>query len=411
MATFQTLQQGLTDSRHLGTQLFRPYQWLKREVRPITDPMNKDKLFKDVAEKIARTVFRILIPFALIFTAVGYAYNFAAHFLNPLGPELPPARRDSSLPLSSASVHQVAEDRPPSPSPAPAASPAQPSENIYQELMTQVQELHDEFDRIFQEEGLPGLRGEKKDQLLGRFQELEVKITPHQDRIEMISVNQVFFPTRNQFLAAIQKRCELIQAPLRIKDNRVIPIPDKGNCFYIAASAAYELYASENTSMEDSDLRLDPKQLRTDIVNWQRQNIERDNELEGLIAAGISIYVMDMEQKIDGLEASIETFEALGEDTTVLEHEIEQLKQQIQLYQPEETRFTHYFAEVSNEGFWGGVAEFYAFSKMYNVAILVREKNMFGEKPENECFRFNVGAPKQMIIWWIDGHHFELRMD
>ncbi len=163
--------------------------------------------------------------------------------------------------------------------------------------------------------------------------------------------------------------------------------------------------------MDGSDLTLDPKQLRTDIVNWQRENIEQDRELKGLISAGISIYVMDKVQEIQGIGASIEMIASFGEDTAALEQQIKHIQQLILPYQQEETRFEHYFTEVSKEGFWGGVAEFYAFSKIYNVSILVRERNMLGEKPENECFRFNVGAPKQMTIWWIDGHHFEVKID
>ncbi|MBP7073899.1 MAG: hypothetical protein KBA81_00755 [Rhabdochlamydiaceae bacterium] len=407
MTTFQTLQEGLSDSRHLGTTLFAPQEWLYKEVQPILAPFKGDILGKELIEKIARIALIFLIPVVYLSTALGYTYNFAAHYLNTL--ESQPKKVDSELPshvqdqasvspeLSTHSLVQVPKES--------------PEENIYQNLMLEVDELHREYDLIFQQEGLPGLRGEKKDQLMRQFQKLGKKITPHQDKEEMKSVCKFFFQARNQFFAAIRQRSALIQAPLRMQDDGTIPIPDKGDCFYIAASVAYKLYVSQDRSMDGSDLTLDPKQLRTDIVNWQRENIEQDRELKGLISAGISIYVMDKVQEIQGIGASIEMIASFGEDTAALEQQIKHIQQLILPYQQEETRFEHYFTEVSKEGFWGGVAEFYAFSKIYNVSILVRERSMFREKPENECFRFNVGAPKQMTIWWIDGHHFEVKID
>ncbi len=393
MTTFQTLQEGLSDPRHLGTTLFAPSQWLHKEIQPITAPFKGDIIGKELIEKVARIALIFIMPFAYLFTAVGYAYNLAAHLINPLEKQPPKIDPEPSI------TSQAHEEK------------ISPIEDICQKFLTEINELREELDRIFQQEGLPGLRGFQKDQLLRRFHELEEKITPHIGVQEMKSVCDFFFEIRNQFFAAIRQRSALTQVPLRIQEDGVIPIPDKGDCFYIAASVAYQLYVLQNRSIDGSDLTLDPKNLRTEIVDWQRKNIAQDKELTGLISAGISIYVRDREQEIQGIQASIDMIALLEEDTTALEDQIEQIKQQILPYQQEETRFEHYFTEVSKEGFWGGVAEFYAFSKIYNVHILVREKNRFGEKPENECFRFNVGAPKQMILWWIDGHHFEVKID
>lgn len=397
MTTFQTLQEGLSDPRHLGTTLFAPCQWLHKEIKPISAPFKGDIIGKELIEKVARIALIFIMPFAYLFTAVGYAYNLAAHFLNPLEKQAPKTKTQAPLPT----VGEVpAED-------------SSTQENIYEKLFNEVNELRQEFDRIFQQEGLPGLRGDQKAQLLRRFHELEEKITPYQDKSEMVSACKVFFMLKNQFLAAVRQRRELAQAPLnlRMKDNGEIPIPDRGDCFYIAAIAAYPLYVVQNKAIDGSDIKLSPEELRQKIVTWQKENIDHDDELKGLIEAGIDIYIADKEHEIQGLSETIKAFKSMGEDPKDVQQQIDAIQKELEPFREKETRFAHHFEQASQPGFWGGVAEFYAFSKMYNVHILVREKNRFGEKPENECFRFNVGAPKQMILWWIDGHHFEVKID
>lgn len=378
MATIQTLGQGLIDPRHYGTSLYAPGQWLYREISVINAPFEAETIptqALEVVDKVARLIFIILVPFALALAALGSFYNFAAHYINPLKPI------------------------PPTP----------------EELNTQVRELQSECDKVFEQPGLPGLRGDRGANLLKRFVDLRDKVEPRKDEEHVCTVFSLLSGLQAQFVAAVKRRVELIQPPIRMLDNGRIPIPDRGNCFFEAVSHAYELFVPKNAPMEESAIhyRLDPAELRKMIINWEREHYPTDPILKGYIDSTIDIFVADKRKEIAEKEETIAFITELrtGDDTTLIRLEINRLTKEIAPYLVPESRFDHYFKKAAENGFWAGLAEFYAFAKIYDVKILVREETQKVEKPLEHCMRFNEAAPKSMTIWWIDGHHFEVRVE
>ncbi len=374
MATVQTLQAGLVDPRHYGTNLYKPAQWLQKEISVITDPS------LEIIGKMTRLVLIVILPFALALAAAGGFYNLGAHLISPLEP----------IP-----------EKPP-----------------HQDLINKVQQLNTDCEHVFDQQGLSGLRGEKGAALLKRFVDLRKEIEPHKENDHVITWFVLFETLEKQYIAAIRQRVSLIQAPIRMEDSGHIPIHDRGNCFFEAASTAYELYNQyklQASQMDESvySYRLDPVQLRKTIIDWEETHYTNDLVLKGYIDAAIDIFVADKQKEIYQREDTITliSLERSTVDPSAIRQEIVVLKSEIDPYLASSTRFDHYFEKAAEDKFWASLAEFYAFAQLYKVRILVREENQGIEKPLDRCMRFNETAPNSMTIWWIDGHHFEVRME
>jgi len=422
MGTVQAIREGLVDPRHYGTELYKPVLWLHREISHTCRSIkNENNHFIEMVPKIARLVLVVFIPFALIPASLGLIYNFAAHFLNPLESIQSKIAKLQARFESVINVYQldlnaceswlndVAELK-------KLAIPAKYSQALQQleqklQAIMKLNQLNIHWNTIFAEEKLPGIQGDRGEALIARFMELKHEITPYRKADFTSTWFSRFTQVYEQFVGVIEQRFVLIQAPIRMNDDGQIPIPDKGNCFYEAVCRAFELYNVSQDPVKEATYRMDPKELRDKVIEWERDKHETDDLLNGYIEAAIDVLVRDKQREINEKEATKAVFLQEEEDVSIIQKEIDALREEIAPYLVPSSRINHYLEKASQEGFWAGISEFYAIAKMYDVSILVREKNRGVVKPLEQCMKFNEKAPKSMTIWWIDGHQFELWME
>jgi hypothetical protein len=396
----QAFTSTVTDPRHFGTYFYEPAKKLWQEASQITAPFKGASLeaqFAELVGKVIRVFSLALTPIVLI--AVGFGcVNLLAHFINPL----------------------QAQEKAPSPPVVPAASVVPVVDFSLQipALIDKVQQLQQDYDKIYTDVGFHGLRGENRKELLNRFIALRGELDLVKNEPGLGTLYKSFIELEDQFRQVIRKRHELINAPIRMTNGGRIPAPDKGNCFYEAAVVSLRLYnCLPSPNLEESALEynIQPAELRRELIQWERDHINTDQIFKGFVDAGIDVYLQDKQNEIDEKELTV-TFlsqdpSQLENETFFIKKEIEELKKLIMPYQDPENRFSHYFEMASQNGFWGGLPEFYALAKRYDVCILVREDNKGVIKDPSLCYMFNEESSRRMQIWWIDGHHFENRMD
>lgn len=244
---------------------------------------------------------------------------------------------------------------------------------------------------------LKKLRGEEGRQLEARFKALEQRFKLHPPLPQLESCFQAFNQMKAQFQLVREKRVELFFTPPRITDEKIIPIPAEGNCLYTAVAQAEYLH-------RDKKFRRDPDELRRQVIQWEEENLPRDEELQNYIEIAIAFYLEDMDEQIVKEESSIRAIEAEGRDQTEKRVQLNEFRKTLAPFRSE-GRIAHYFKKAAEKGFWGTTAECYTIAKLLNIHLQVVKKD------EKLTQSFNPEAKETLTIYFVRGSHFELQVE
>ncbi|MGH2639323.1 MAG: hypothetical protein ACRDF4_08605, partial [Rhabdochlamydiaceae bacterium] len=317
--------EGIIDPRHGGTVFYKPGQWLFHEASQITTPfkgVTRGAQFEELMEKVARIVCLLLTPVVLGLAATGGSYNLLAHLISPLTVEEKPAL-------------------PPEPPPPVVIPPEQLA------FITSINKLNQDYERIFTQNGLHGIREEAGKAFQARIKKLQKQIALYQENQSAHPSIRKLANIASQFPEVYKQRHVLINAPIQMNEDGVIASEDRGNCFYDTVCKALQLYgcfdeqASESLEQSHFNYRIQPDEMRKSIIEWCRAYYSKDPYFQGLVKSAIGIYVEDIQTDIFEKK---QTIEALAqEDTRAIQEEIKEMEKRIRPFQDETTKVAYYF--------------------------------------------------------------------
>ncbi len=199
---------------------------------------------------------------------------------------------------------------------------------------------------------------------------------------------------------------------LQLNDNSTILSLDQGDCFYDTACKTLHLYGyykSKESENKPGELEYEPfthETLRPKVIEWCRTNLYTDQYLCGLIEAAIDITIEDMNKKINDEKLTIEL---LGKEKTErIQKEIDGLNQIIQ-YLKGTNKLSKYLDLAEKPHFWASFPEVYAFSKIFNVHVIIRRLENDIEVSQDKWEHYNsegTGTDSPIHIWYNQNHFY-----
>ena len=257
----------------------------------------------DSISQTVQTVFFALAPCIAVCASVYFAYRFVKQ-LHPV-PPLPSAE-----------------------------------EKNIQNLRKEFTQLQDDYNTIFA--GIKGIFESEGDAWHNRCVDLKPKLASTPE----LSVTYARLIAMETEFNALRQHREMLKhiPPTRIDDEGRIPIPDQGNCFHEAALKGYSFYKNcNNTDWDTDDDREGPiptspefcenaTELRQQLIQWERDNLQSDDQLRAYVGIGIDTYLQDMEKKIREHQASIAFFEQEKAKASQLKQKLDALEDGLRIY-------------------------------------------------------------------------------
>ena len=201
--------------------------------------------------------------------------------------------------------------------------------------------------------------------------------------------------------------------PGSLQDSHgILQMPQDGNCWLHTSIAGLKLICPK---YED----LTVESLRKEVLEWMQDNYQKDEALQDFLEHAVLNYRLSKQEKLNGKIANLEVIqENLGWFAgNERQHNLEKLeKYRRSLVDLDAFDLPAYFAHAAKNGSYGGHAEFYAISRLYQVNIavwrtlpphkdlpprLTRAHDIQIEHPDAE---YTIHA-----VLSLEGNHFNLR--
>lgn len=189
----------------------------------------------------------------------------------------------------------------------------------------------------------------------------------------------------------------------------IIRVPGDGNClFYCIGQALKQMSRTNDLNGIWDDKFSNDQQLREHIVEWMRQNINKDPALKKEIDGAITRFIDDKKRsEIPNLEANIAHFKRVGNEEKAAEDEktLQALRGDLTKLQSVE-KYPFYFEKINQPRFFAGDAEIYAATQIFGVGFIV-QKEYEGKIIAGFETGFNEQAPLKITVVYRNDDHFD----
>lgn len=189
----------------------------------------------------------------------------------------------------------------------------------------------------------------------------------------------------------------------------IIRVPGDGNClFYCIGQALQQMSRTNDLNGIWDDKFLNDQQLREHMVEWMKQNIDKDPALKKEIDGAITRFIDDKKRSdIPNLEANIAQFTREDNKQKAAEDEktLQALREDLAKLQSTE-KYPFYFEKINQPRFFAGDAEIYAATQIFGVGFIV-QKEYEGKIIEGFETVFNEQAPLKITVLYRNDDHFD----
>ena len=370
--TIDYLRDLVNNSETKGHRFLQPALWYQHQVEAILKPLSSSPLSYtgavEIAQKICRLPLFLFSHLVLPIIGVSFFLGLAIKHYNFVPPT--PPREPTPI---------VQENKPP----------------------TTLKTLKDKMEAIFNDlSTIHQSAGQELEQLIQEFNN-----TTGQNPLADVQEIKQFNLLQSTFLALKQMRQGLFMMEFKVGDDGVMKVADDGNCFFHAILNGLGKH-EENLQRK---IPLNHQALRQQVVQWMRENLKTDATLRCHIQAAIEAYsaarrALNAEELL-----TLNLLEEEKQDVSVRKEELEVIEKEIRQMNDPQGGMNFYLGKMEQHGFFASVAEMYAVSQMFGVAIHV-ERKIGGCNIGEWDAPVNPSAPHQITLIHQDGKHFNLKV-